>query len=102
MATKVFLRLFVGVLITSEIRMHLNLSIKWKEAQILKELDPNRLTEVHFHHDNYAGKFLPHETFSLDELKLQEQEILAKLKGYCPKLGIEKIKLKIFPQQFIS
>lgn len=102
MTTKVFLRLFAGVLITSEIRMHLNLSIKWKEAQILKEFDPSHLTEVHFQNENYVGKFLSHEAFNLSELKAQEQQILAKIKEYCPKLKIEKIKLKIFPQQFIS
>ncbi|KAF3362045.1 Uncharacterized protein PHSC3_001356 [Chlamydiales bacterium STE3] len=102
MKTRVFLKLFAGILISSEMRMHLNLSIRWKEAQILKEFDPEHLFEVHFHEENYVGKFLSANILHLSELQEQEKIILAKMKEYCPNLKVDKLKIKIFPQQFIS
>lgn len=102
MGKKVFLKLFAGVLISSEIRMHLNTSMRWKEAQILKEFDPFHLSEVHFHDENYIGKFLPHNQLHLDELQIEAKAILDKIHEYCPGLKMEKLKVKIFPQQFIS
>lgn len=102
MEKKVFLKLFAGILITSEVRMHLNSSIKWKEAQILKEFNTDYLTEVHFQDENYVGKFLSNNQFHLSELKLEEKAILEKMQEYCPNLKTEKLKVKIFSQQFIS
>lgn len=102
MGKKFFLKLFAGVLINSEIRMHLNTSIRWKEAQILKGFDPLHLTEVHFQEGDYVGKFLEQNKLHLNQLQLEEQSILSKIQSYCPNLKIEKLKVKIFPQQFIS
>lgn len=98
---KLLLKLFAGILITSEIRMHLNQSIRWKEAKILKEYDPAHLLEVHFKDQNYIGKFLPEPRANLTELKQCEKEIKEALKKYCPTLRTERFKIKVLFQQFI-
>lgn len=99
---KVFLKLFLGIPITSEVRMHLNHSIQWKEAQILKEFNSDHLLEVPFQEENYVGKFMPANEASIAELHAQEKLIFEKLRFYCPLLKIEKFRVKIFTQQFIS
>lgn len=98
---KLLLKLFAGFLITSELRMHLNQSIRWKEAKILKEFDATHLVEVHFKDENYIGKFLKQPMAKLSELKVCEQEIREGLKIYCPTFRQEKCRLKILFQQFI-
>ena len=99
---KLTVKLFMGFLINSEMRMHLASSIAWKEAQILKEMNPNHLLEVHFQEENYVGKFLPEACIKLSEIKQYEAEVRERLLTYCPTLKQEKFKLYILSQQFIS
>lgn len=82
--------------------MHLNTSMPWKEAKILKDFDVFHLVETHFQDENYVGRFLSVNQINLNELRKEELAILEKIREYCPGLKLEKIKVKIFPQRFIS
>lgn len=99
---QLLLKLFIGIQINAEIRMHLSHSIAWKEAQILKDFDSNHLIEVPFHEESYIGKFLPRSTAKISELKISEEEIRQRLQHYCPNLKQEKFKIHLFSQQFIT
>lgn len=95
------LKLFVGFQITTELRMHLNQSIMWKKAQIVKEFEPNHLVEVRLQEISYMGKFLDEPAVHLSELQKHDVELHEKLHEYCPMLKQEKFKLFILYQQLI-
>lgn len=98
---KVKLKLFIGCVITSELRLLLNQSPLWKQAKI----DPSAqkdLIETHFHQKDYIGLFLIDDKVSLSELKQCEAQILLALKSYCPQFASEKIRIIVFSQIFIS
>jgi hypothetical protein len=97
---KIKFKLFVGCLITSDMRLHLNQSPLWKRAKIIH--DQNDLVETHFHDKDYIGLFLPENKINLSELKEIEKQILAIFKEYLPQFSSEKIKILVFSQIFIS
>lgn len=99
---KILLKLFIGIPINSEIRMHLNQSIGWKEAQILKDFDPDHLIEMPFQEESFIGKFLPKKEIKLSELRKYESEVRDRIHRYCPNLKQEKFKLHLLSQQFIT
>ncbi|KIC74290.1 hypothetical protein DB42_BH00240 [Neochlamydia sp. EPS4] len=95
------LKIFIGCLITSELRMHLNQSLLWKQNKIAPELN-SALREIHFQDKDYIGIYPTTDKISLMALKEIEKEILQLLTTYCPLLPTEKIKILIFSQVFIS
>lgn len=101
-ANQVTLRLFIGCLLTSEIKMHLNQSNQWKHLVISPTKSENDLVEVHYRGKDYLGSYLPRDTLSIDDLKKIEKPIKQSLKAYCPGLEVENLKLQIFAQVFVA
>lgn len=95
------LRVFVGFQINSELRMHLNQSLPWKQAKIHPS-STRELVEIHFHQKDYIGQFLSTNPIKLPEIKQIEMKIVQKLNSYCPQFASEKIRLLVFSQVFIS
>ncbi|MBS4165906.1 Uncharacterized protein NEOC65_000981 [Neochlamydia sp. AcF65] len=95
------LKIFIGCLITSELRMHLNQSLLWKQNKIVPALN-SALREIHFKDKDYIGIYSTTDKISLMDLKKIEKEILQLLATYCPLLLTEKIQTLIFSQVFIS
>lgn len=94
-------RLFVGCVITSELKMLLNQSCLWKQAKITQSIKDD-LQEVHFNQKDYIGFFLVEDQVPLSALKQIEIKILQTLKSYCPQISSEKIRIRVFSQVFIS
>jgi hypothetical protein len=92
-------RIFIGCLVTSEVRMHLKSSHPWQLAQIDPQSSP--LIETHYHNQTYVGRFLGHPFVSLQELKQHQEEVIAHLAEFCPALTSAPLKIQIFPQTFI-
>lgn len=98
---KIQFRLFVGCLMTSELRLQLDQSHEWKQAKI-GPLEENNLVETHFHEKNYIGFFLVNNHVTLSELRQVEDKIFKALNAYCPQFASEKIRVLVFSQIFIS
>lgn len=97
---RVQVKLFLGIAISSELRLQLSESSEWKQAKISHQ--SHDLIETHYQNKDYIGLFLTHEKVCLAELKLIEMKILQTLKLYCPKFSSEKCKVLVFSQVFIS
>lgn len=98
LASGITTRLFIGCLLTSEIKMYLSGSSEWKTAQIEK----THLLECRFEDKDYLGLFLEGDTPDLSEIQAIETKIREKLEVFCPALSLDTVHLILFPQVFIS
>lgn len=99
---KISIRLFVGCLITSELRMHLNQSIEWKHLNIINNKDLKTLTEVPYKSKNYLGIYTDKLEMMLSDLKNTQASVEQLLKKICPQYPIENAGFVIFSQVFIA
>lgn len=98
---KVFAKLFIGVLVTSEVKMYLNQSLRWKNAQIINDPEAGELIIVRFHDHDYIGCYSSVENVAFSELSSYDKHVLEKLQSYCPNLPLKAQKVSIFSQIFI-
>jgi hypothetical protein len=101
-SSQVTVRLFVGVPITSEIRVHLQQSLEWKQSTLSSVEDMPHLVETHYQSKDYIGIFLPEEQLPLDELRKIEKTVRLLVQVYCPQTLPESLHIIVFPQVFIS
>lgn len=94
-------KLFAGFLLTSEIRMHLNKSVSWKNAQLSSDENSGELVEMRYGDSYSIGRFLAEEKLTLASLKDYQKEISQKLMEYCPRLDIGHLKFYVYSQIFI-
>lgn len=99
---RVKVKLFIGYLITSEIRMHLNQSNNWKQDNIAPERPTEALSEVHYQNKDYIGRFLTQDYLAMPQFKLVDQEMRRVLQSYCPNLNLDSLLTYTFPQIFVS
>lgn len=90
-------RIFLGIIETSEIRMHLNKSKIWEEKRLL---ETSELKEIEREGKIYIGFLIP-PALSYDQLKLKEEKIKKLLQVYCPKLNLYTHQCYIFLQVFV-
>lgn len=96
---QIFVKLFIGSPVTSDLRVELERSHEWKEAQIVR-ID-NKLEETLCDGKKYIGLYT-HAEKTLAELDELKNEIKFKIKEFCPNYPLEKLKFFIFPQVFIG
>lgn len=94
-------RLFMGCLITSDIRMHLKESKRWMLSSISSQAE-KRLFETHFQNKDYIGCFPDKEFLTLSEIKNLEKSIRESLQFYCPEISVEDLHILLFPQVFLT
>lgn len=91
-------KLFAGIIITSELQMHLNASKAWQNALLDSSAD---LIKARYEDSDYLGFYLSEQKLCLSELARYEQLIRDRLKNYCPKLDNTHLKCVVFSQIFI-
>lgn len=91
------IKIFLGFIESSEIKMHLNQSEVWKEAIVLGNPD---LIEIQDRNKEYIGQFLP-SLLSCAKLNEKEQEMKSQLQLYCRKLNLDKHRCYLLSQLFI-
>ena len=103
-SSKVATKIFTGCHITSEIRMHLNQSIQWKNAIILATASTTNpeAQQIHYKGKDYFGLYSPNKTLTIKDLTSTQHTIRQQLKNYCPTLEVENIKICVFPQVFVA
>jgi hypothetical protein len=95
----VTVKLFAGFIVTPELRMHLNESSAWKDAQLVHS---DALMQTHHQGKDYIGLFLSDNQITLLSLKNIESKLRVSLEKYCPVYDLEKANIQIFPQSFIA
>jgi hypothetical protein len=91
------IRLFLGYVQNKELKVHLNQSIRWKEAKLLGEAT---LIETQWQDKEYIGLFIP-PIVTLPLIKDKEESVKTQLQVYCPKINLDKHSILIFSQLFI-
>ncbi len=99
---RITVRMFIGCLITSDLKLLLTKSHAWKEAQIVRSGKPGEFEEILYQNKTYFGVFAPESGITKSEISQAELELINKIKLYCPEYEIDKIKTFVFPQVFIS
>lgn len=97
---KVSIKLFLGVLITSELRMHLNSSVAWKHAAIDRQ--PDAPIETQYQDHKYLGIHLECDAAPLKHFHELYSKIQDSIARYCPEFNNDQLKPYILPQIFIS
>lgn len=101
-AERVQTRLFVGLLLTSEVRMHLNQSEQWKQEQVVRNESGETLQSLRYQDKEYIGSMLTTALLPLEELRTLEDSVRLVLNRYCPELQTDKMKIFVFPQLFLK
>lgn len=98
---KISFKLFVGVMISSEIKMHLQQSKIWKQIEILPKKE--ELSIIHFRGKEYLGSYLSKGHFALPELEQFSLFIKTRFKDYCPNFpNIDQVEICFFSQVFVA
>lgn len=92
-------KLFIGLLITSEVKMHLQNSPFWRNAKAMP--NEEHLIEVRHRGKNYIGCYLKEEGIQLKDLKKMEIMVTTKIGAYLPQLSLSNDDCVVFPQLFI-
>lgn len=99
--TRITLKIFAGVLLNAELRLHLSQSSLWKETKIMGQKNPDYLDETHYQDKDYIGRFFIEDSLTLEELKHVESEIKKIFVTLCPNFPAESLKILFFSQVFI-
>lgn len=91
------IRIFMGFIQNKEIKIHLNQSLSWKEAKLVKDTS---LVENQWQEKEYIGLFIP-LGMAYTLLKEKEKEIRGQVQIYCPKLHLDKHPVYLFSQVFL-
>jgi len=91
-------KIFIGCVLTSEIKMFLSQSSAWRRAQLAGD----SLKELRYHEKDYIGTLLSSSEISLKDIQSEEKRILEQLESYCPELDVSEIPMVVFPQIFLS
>ena len=101
-AEKKCTKLFVGFLLTSELKMHLQASALWKNARFTPDGQADTLREVSYEKAEYIGRYLDAEKITLSSLAEIERLVAEKLQLYCPQIDSSKLNGSVFSQLFIQ
>jgi hypothetical protein len=96
------LKLFIGCLINSEVKMHLNYSSEWKQEQVIRSESGEALEKVRHAEKEYVGRGLSQEAVTVPELEELDQFLRSALARYCPELDVDKLNVVLIPQLFLS
>jgi len=92
------IRIFLGFLQKSELKMHLSQSREWQCSNSFHE---ENLIEVHRDKQEYIGIWIK-APVSYEILKKSEEDVRSRLQLYCPKIKLDAQHLYLFTQIFVN
>lgn len=98
----VAIKIFMGCLLSPDIKRLLYKSSSWKEAKITWQSSSSGLKEIRYQGHDYVGVYLDKELVTLGELKDVEELVKSTLKQHCPDLDRESCHLSLFSQLLVS
>jgi hypothetical protein len=96
------IKLFLGFQLSTELSIHLNQSILWKEISVIRLSKQDDLISILHESTHYIGTYLPHPHTTLTEIQALEKMIQEKLQIYCPNYKLQHSKILLFPQVLIQ
>lgn len=101
MASQITTRLFLGVLVTAELKMHMAQSNAWRDAAFSAGGGGHPLSVVRFQRKEYLGHYLATDEVSLGDLEEASSAICALLEKLFPDFDVDKCTPALFPQVFV-
>lgn len=94
-------KLFIGCHLSPDLRIQLNQSLAWKHSRLHTEpgVEP---VEIRHEGRDYLGFFLPRERAELLEVRANASPIRDAICRYCQKYPVDRLRLYVFPQLFVS
>ncbi len=92
------LKIFLGFLQKSELKLHLQQSLEWQRE---KSFGEQVLLEITKEEQQYLGVWLE-SGISYENLKKTESKVRSQLQLYCPKIKLDTQPIYLFPQIFIN
>jgi hypothetical protein len=102
LANAVTAKLFLGVLISSELRMHLDASQLWANAQAAATAHSDELRAVRYEDHEYIGCYASAERIALPALQDYKLHIAKQLQRYCPDFNGGRCDVHIFTHLLIQ
>ena len=96
---KVATQLFIGCVITPDIRIALNQSKTWRQAKIGVS---DELKEQRYHNKDYLGLFVPGELVTLEQIAAAEASVRTHLHEYCSEVDSDAVTVYILSILLIS
>ena len=96
------IKIFIGTLLSHDIKKHLNQCSSWKDAKITWQNEKSEWKELHYQNKDYFGKYIPSQHISLPELKNIEAELQKIIQSHFEELPVDKLKVILFPQLFVT
>ncbi len=94
-------RVFIGVEVDSEIRMHLKQSQEWSD-RYMQDSSEIRLNRESINGQDYLGFFLKESAPLVDDLIHAEECFENSFAKYFPEIKLESKGIHLFPQVFLS
>ncbi len=96
---KVATQLFVGCMITPDIRIAMNQSKTWRQAQIGVS---DELKEQPYQGKDYLGTFVSGQQIPLPQIDQVEKTVRERLRHYCPSINSDAVAVYVLSILLIS
>ncbi len=93
-------KLFMGVLLTPDLKLLLQKSFEWKKHQIIA--GPDTLRVIPYDHKEYLGIYFDGDNIPWDEIASKSEKIRDSLEIFFPDLRTDKLKIILFNQMMFS
>ena len=99
---KLTTKVFIGFEFPLELRMELNSNPNWKQVMIENKNIPHAAKEIHYQDNDYLGFYLDFTMIPMKDLHQYAEKLKKQIQPYCTKTDVEKLKITIFSQVFIT
>lgn len=100
--SKQTVKIFIGLLLSPDLKWRLQKTSSWKEAQIDWQSQTTGFKNISFQGDEYLGFYLENELITIPELKEYELKIKNKIKQLYPEFDTNSCNISLFSQLFVS
>ena len=101
MKESIQVRLFIGCVINSEMRLHLSLSQLWQNDKLFNQREELALKEISYQSKEYIGILLATSHIAFEQIQIKTEFIRQKLEQYCTAVCYETLKIVLLPQIFL-
>ena len=89
-------KLFIGILLTPDIKLLLQKNSEWKKHQIVAK--PDMLKVIPYDTKEYLGLYFKGDNIPWDEIASKSDLIRASLERFLPDVRSDKLKIMLFNQ----
>lgn len=98
MSDRISTKLFLGGLLTTELKFQLDRNPEWTQQQTYH---PNHFKLIQHNQKEYLGIYLSPPPYPLNDLKESVETLKNDLQKFCPKFSLDNWTVTIIPQVFV-